>query len=155
MYVSVNWVGIDSDNGLAPNRCQAIIWTNTGLLSIGPLGTNFSEILIKIQMHLKILSVKWQPFCPGGDKLSYRHGVGEGTGAKKNLGRYSCNNHAIVNEDEIEGYIIGANWASVPGPQFNKKMLSYQYRKSIHNGISYTGKMTSLYWISPLEMRRS
>ena len=47
------------------------------LLSIGPLGTNFSEILLKIQnfsfmkMHLKILSAKWQPFCPGGDKLTY------------------------------------------------------------------------------------
>ena len=36
---------------------------------IGPLGTNFSEILIKIQnfsfmkMPVKILSVKWQPSC--------------------------------------------------------------------------------------------
>ena len=30
-------------------RRQAIIWTIAGLLSIGPLGTNFSEILIKIQ----------------------------------------------------------------------------------------------------------
>ena len=44
--------------------------------SIGPLGTNSYEILIKIQnfsftkMHLKISSVKWQPFCPGGDELS-------------------------------------------------------------------------------------
>ena len=28
-------------------RCQAIIWTNTGVLLIGPLGTNFNEILIK------------------------------------------------------------------------------------------------------------
>ena len=28
-------------------RHQAIIWTNAGLLSIGALGTNFSEILIK------------------------------------------------------------------------------------------------------------
>ena len=27
---------------------QAIIWTNAGILLIGPLGTNFSEILIKI-----------------------------------------------------------------------------------------------------------
>ena len=46
-----------------------------------------------------------------------------------------------------------------PGPRFNIKMTSYQYRKShcgdktilrpsyLHNGISYTGKMTSLYWI--------
>ena len=46
-----------------------------------------------------------------------------------------------------------------PGPQFNIETTSYQYRKShcgdktilrpsyLHNGISYTGKMTSLYWI--------
>ena len=47
------------------------------------------------------------------------------------------------------------------GPWFNIKM-SYQYRKShcgdktvvrssyLHNGISYTGKMSSLYWIGAL-----
>ena len=47
-----------------------------GLFSIRPLGTNFSEISNKIQkfsfkkMHLKMLSAKWQPFCPGvGDEL--------------------------------------------------------------------------------------
>ena len=46
-----------------------------------------------------------------------------------------------------------------PGPWFNIKMSSYRYRKShcgdktvvrssyLHNGISYTGKMASLYWI--------
>ena len=46
-----------------------------------------------------------------------------------------------------------------PGPRFNIKMTSYQYRKShcgdktilrpsyLHNGISYTGKTTSLRWI--------
>ena len=38
---------IGSDNGLSPDRRQAIIWTNAGILLIGPLGTNFSEILIK------------------------------------------------------------------------------------------------------------
>ena len=60
---------------LAPNRRQAIILIRDGLLSIGPLGTNFSEILIKIQnlsfqkMLLKISSAKWRPFCPGGDEL--------------------------------------------------------------------------------------
>ena len=32
-----------SDNGLSPGRRQAIIWTNVGILSIGHLGTNFSE----------------------------------------------------------------------------------------------------------------
>ena len=36
------------DNGLVPDRRQAIIWTNAGILLFGLLGTNFSEILIKI-----------------------------------------------------------------------------------------------------------
>ena len=39
---------IGSDNGLSPGRRLAIIWTNAGIFLIGPLGTNFSEILIKI-----------------------------------------------------------------------------------------------------------
>ena len=34
---------IGLDNGLLPVRSQAIIWTNTGIWSIVPLGTNFSE----------------------------------------------------------------------------------------------------------------
>ena len=60
---------IGSDNGLSPGRRQAIIWTNAGILLIGPLGTNFSETLIAIEtllfkkMHLKISSAKWRPFC--------------------------------------------------------------------------------------------
>ena len=51
---------IGSDNGLSPGRRQAITWTNAGLLLIGPLGTNFSEILFGIQtfsfkkMHFKM-----------------------------------------------------------------------------------------------------
>ena len=67
---------IGSDNGLSPGRRQAIIWTNAGILLIGPLGTNFSEILIGIQtfsfkkMHLKMSSVKWRPFCLGLNVLT-------------------------------------------------------------------------------------
>ena len=60
------------DNGLSPGRHQAIIWTNIGILLIRPLGTNLSEIptfsLKKI--HLKISSVKWQPFCLGLNVLT-------------------------------------------------------------------------------------
>ena len=49
----------------------------------------------------------------------------------------------------------------LPGPWFNIKMPFYQYRISdygdktilwpsyLQNVISYTGKMTSLYWFSP------
>ena len=40
---------IGSDNGLSPDRRQAIIWTNAGLLLTGPLRKYFSENLIKIQ----------------------------------------------------------------------------------------------------------
>ena len=43
-----NSIIIGSDNGLSPGRRQAIIWTNAGILSIGPLGTNFNEISIDI-----------------------------------------------------------------------------------------------------------
>ena len=39
---------IGSGNGLSPGRHRAIIWINAGILLIGPLGTNFSEISIKI-----------------------------------------------------------------------------------------------------------
>ena len=59
---------IGSDNGLAPGRRQAIIWTNARMLLIGPLGTNFGEVLIEIHkfpfknMHLKISSAKLRPF---------------------------------------------------------------------------------------------
>ena len=49
IYASGNEAIIGSDNGLSPVRRQAIIWINADLLSIGILGTNFSEILIKIQ----------------------------------------------------------------------------------------------------------
>ena len=62
---------IGTDNGLSPGRRQAIIWTNAGILLIGPLGTNFNEISIGIQtfsfkkIHFKMSSAKWRPFCLG------------------------------------------------------------------------------------------
>ena len=65
-----------SDNGLSPGRRQAIIWTNAGILLIGTLGTNFSEILIEIltfsfkNMRLKVSSGKWQAFCLGPNVLT-------------------------------------------------------------------------------------
>ena len=67
---------IGSDNGLSPGRRQAIISTNDGILSIRHLGTNVSEILIKIhtfsfkKIHLKMSSGKLRPFCLGLDELT-------------------------------------------------------------------------------------
>ena len=59
-----------------------------------------------------------------------------------------------------ERYLTLSSLLKLPGGWFNIEMSSYQYRKShcgdktmfrpsyLHNGISYTGTMTSLYWIS-------
>ena len=72
----VNQVSIGSDNGLSPIRLEAVIWTSAGLLSIGPVGRNFSEILTKIQnfsvtkIHLKIPFAKWRPFYAGGNEFT-------------------------------------------------------------------------------------
>ena len=60
------------------------------------------------------------------------------------------------------GVNIGSGNGLLSGPWFDIKMPSYQYRKYhcgdktvvrsayLHNGISYTGKMASLYWTNPL-----
>ena len=73
---------IGSDNGLSSFRRQAIIWNNAGMLFIGPLGTNFSEILIEIRtfsfkkMHLKMSSEKLRPFCLGLNVLTQFQNTG-------------------------------------------------------------------------------
>ena len=83
---------IGPDNGLSPGRCQAIIWTNAGILLIGPWGTNFSEILIGIhkfsfkKINLKMSSAKWRPFCLGLNVLINRTNMWErSTGACLNI----------------------------------------------------------------------
>ena len=74
---------IGSDNGLSPDPRQAFILTNARLLLIGPLGTNFSEILIEIltfslkKMHLKMSSAKRRPICLGLNVLNLNLFSGE------------------------------------------------------------------------------
>ena len=69
---------IGSDNGLSPGWRQAINWTNAGILLIGRLGRNFSEILIKLlvfsfkKMRLKVSTAKWRLFCLGINVLKGR-----------------------------------------------------------------------------------
>ena len=54
-----------------------IMFENAGILLIEPLGTNFSENLIGIQifsftkMRMKMSSVKWRPFCLGLNVLTH------------------------------------------------------------------------------------
>ena len=64
-------------NSFSLGQHQAIIWTNAGILIIGTLRTNFSEILSEShtflfkKMLLKILSVKWWKFCFRLNALTY------------------------------------------------------------------------------------
>ena len=46
----VNWVTIGLDNGLLSIQSQAIIQITAEILSIGSLGTKFSEILINYKI---------------------------------------------------------------------------------------------------------
>ena len=68
---------IGSDKGLSPGRHEAIICTNAEILLIGPVGTNFSEILIKIQkfslkkIPFKMLSAKCCQFFVSLNALTY------------------------------------------------------------------------------------
>ena len=79
---------IGSDNGLSAGRHQAIIWTNAGILLIGPLGTNFSEISIQIftfsvkKIHIKMSSGKWRPSYIGLNELSQWPGILNGNTLK-------------------------------------------------------------------------
>ena len=83
----------------------------------------------------------------------------------ENLHLPKTSSNLFQNNIRYNGAII---WSKIrtaafnPGPWFNINMSSYRYRKShcgdktvvrssyLHNGISYTGKMSSLYWIGAL-----
>ena len=69
---------IVSDNGLAPTRRQAIIWTNAGILLIRTFRTHLSEIISEIHRFLFKktrfkMSGKWRPSCLGLNVLTHRN----------------------------------------------------------------------------------
>ena len=77
IYASVSKLSIiGSGNGLSSRRHKAIIWTNTGILLIWTLGTNFNEILSEFhtfsckKMYFKMSSAKWRALCPGLNVLT-------------------------------------------------------------------------------------
>ena len=93
-------------------------------------------------------------------KLDFQK-VAQHTGGKWLIqGTKRCKDNQLQSLEWInESMISSMDQAESTGPQFNIKTISYQYRKShcgdktilrpsyLHNGISYTGKTTSLYWI--------
>ena len=76
---------------------------------------------------------------------------------------YTADSWSVILQSRKKKLFWGSSQCSeTPGGWFNIKMPSYQYRKShcgektivrssyLHNGISYTGRMASLYWIGAL-----
>ena len=143
---SVNKTIMDSDNGLSPGRRQVIIWTNAGILLIGPLGTNFSEILIEIQtfsltkIRLEISSANCRQFCIGLNMLTQKEGISNHTSKL-------CDNNSYLK-------VIIPYWYSVgKGFKYTDKMhgvktitiitkativcLTLQLRHNEHDVVSY------------------
>ena len=106
---------IDSDNG----RRQAINGTNAGILFIGPLRTNFSEILIEIdifsfrKMYLEMSSGNLHPFHLGLNVLTQNIAICVWDGAsvwQPILGRALT--HRFATNDKVNCY---GCWIDVPG----------------------------------------
>ena len=95
VYVS-KIIIIGSVNGLSPGWHPTIIWTNAGIMLIGPLGTNFSQILIEniyivIQkMHFKMSSANWRPSCPRLNEITGRQCGNQLTRHRRHIEGQQC-----------------------------------------------------------------
>ena len=101
------------------------------------------------------------------DFLSWQHRVSWiSTAIHHREPRQTCSDNLETTRNSQIPYSLEYSYVIIttfkyPGPWFNTKMSSYQYRKSLcgdktvvrssylHNGISYSSKMTFLYWASP------
>ena len=124
---------IGTYNGLLPGRCQAIIWTNAGILLIRPLGTNFIEILTEInifsfkKMHLKMSSAKCRPFCLDFNVLMCRH----------------CNHCDWRYDNPAPGGPLADTWLTT---KVDMKFLEFAW--FLMFSICFHDQTTSLRWVS-------
>ena len=118
-------VSAGSDNGKSSIRHQAITWTNAGLLWNGPLGTNFSEILMKTQkMYLEISSAKWQPFVPGRTYTAVNKEIWYLPTNLKTCLETHLKSHGFWQGVYFNNRVVELNWTEVPaymGVQVVKK----------------------------------
>ena len=77
-------------------------------------------------MHLKILSVKWWPFCPGGDELSWILVALSDRSRKVEWSLF------VTKWDHLECKL------ATSGGRLNIKMSSYQHRDSHVKELSLT-----------------
>ena len=82
IYASVNWEPLVQVMACHLSGTKPLLEPMLSYCHFRLLGMNFSEIWIETQnfsfmkMHLKMLSVKWRPFCPGTNgQITLRHAL--------------------------------------------------------------------------------
>ena len=125
IYASVNWVNIGSDNGLSPDRCQAIIWIDARILLTGTLGTHLNEIRNKIQTFHSWKCI-WNCRLRNGDhfvgvvkskaKWERKHIIWQSGNAAISRVWYGMRNQSSA-EIRASGIHLSFRWSSRPGWQ--------------------------------------
>ena len=166
-HICVGNLGIiGSNNGLSPGRYQAIMWSSAGILLIGPLGTNFNEILIEIcifsfkELHLKLSSGHWRPFCLDLNVL--RPCI---SGVYKTLyGNWSSSNIIIIHNNDVMTWGTVSHYrpfvrGTSQSPSAHRVIYNLNIKtvfldtgkraerpSCFYNGIPFTAKTASLHW---------
>ena len=126
--------------------------------------TNQPTLLSLTAWHLKQMSVTWISDSKDHSRLCFNFLCEKLFWRNMNIHWHFISFFATLRVQVVE---VCLQERQEPGPRFNIKMSSYQYRKShcgdktvirssyLHNGISYAGKTTSLYWIGSLLLPHS
>ena len=134
---------ISSDNGLSPGRRQVIIWANAGILLIGPLGTNFNEILIKIQIFslkkntfenvvCEMLSISYRPQYVNTDRITYKCVSAQGQHwCRQWLVVWSPPNHYQINA-ESRFIIVNSTPGNSSSLKFEPKFRHFSLNHPVH-----------------------
>ena len=127
MHICISKITIiGSDNGLSPGWCQAIIWTNAGILLFGPLVTNFNEnsyIFIKENPFENVLA----SMCKTPIKVF----------DNKNLLAFDCWAFAI--------YPDRHRWLWGYPAEFVTALWHFGYRHIHHISVTWTQRSSLLY----------
>ena len=134
---------IGSYNGVSPEQRKAIIWQNAGIWLTGPLGTNFSEILIEIQTFecivCELAAILFRPLYVNDDWLIQEN-------MDVSVGGWVWHTHFINNHN------IKNTWDSISSKDSISRYSDclkdkIMVRSSFHyNGNVYGCKMASVHW---------
>ena len=133
-----------SDNGLSPGQRQAIIWTNAGILWIGPLETNFSEMLREIKtFSLKKIRLKISAKC-----CPFRLGLNVRwlTQAFNQYLSRDCTIELVVNLNDNNGpdghlFHVGGDVAYFVVSRYGWDSLTYRVKICVDGARSPRGRM--------------